>query len=138
MYIVINQETKIFMAEFGSYGSELDKYKKMGIEDDETIEASNTGREELIESASTAFEEARGNLSAELQETFQGAIESADTYYDLDPTLASEILETASSILEQLAHLSDEDEVEERLIEVEPEIEGLTKMSARLSKKGVH
>lgn len=137
MYAVINQETKIFMAEFGSYDTGMDRYRKLG--DDPEAEALDTGeRDQLIEDASAGLEAAAGALSPDLQETFQGILDSTDTYFDLDPALATETLETMVSILEQLADLADEDEVEEKVIELQPEIDQLKKMSGRLASKGAH
>lgn len=123
------------MPEYGSYGPSMDKYKKLDADED-SLEADNSNRDALIEKATFAFGDVSGNLTPELQEKFQQILDDAQTYYDFEPALGAEILESAENILMQFVDLSDETEIEEKAQEIEPEIESLNKMSGRLVKKG--
>lgn len=121
------------MSDYGpAYG--MEKYDKMAKEED-ALEADTSAREEQIEEATTEFDAASENLTPELKEIFQAALDSAETYYDLDPTLASEILESAQEILKEFSDRMDETEVEEKAQEFESDIETLKKMTTKLENK---
>lgn len=121
--------------EFGPSSYGMEKYDKMAKEED-AMEADTSGREEMIEEASTAFEAASENLTPELKEVFQAALDSAETYYDADPGLAAEILESAQTMLEQFADRMDDTEIEEKALELDADMDTLDKMTKRLEKKG--
>lgn len=128
------------MPEYGPeiYSSELEKYKKLGLagkEEGDDAEPNHEDRDELILEATSAYEAAVGKMSSDIQETFQQILEKVETYYDNDPALSAETLEGITAIMEQLASLTDETEIEERESEVSEEVEQFAKIAVRIENK---